>query len=209
LPIKISEVIQLIQEKAKEMFGRGFGINTLYSSRYASEWRILVNQAQTHIQRAFSQSWDEPEDLKKSPSNPVPESVFSELGAMKVGVLVKIAAINFLLAVEKGIDSATSLLTERSENLGFETGCLIETENSISFTNGNISPGAAPAFISNPNQSSLDRDSAALRLAISRKNQEVFQPLPEVDDDWPEFELFVEDGDRLLEDMYKNLEDSS
>jgi hypothetical protein len=210
LPKKISEVIQLIQEKAKEMFGRGFGINTLYSSRYASEWRILVNQAQTQIQSAFSQSWDEPEDLKNTPSNPVPESVFSELGSMKVGGLVKIAALNFLLAIEKGIDSATSFLTERSHNLGFETGCSIETDNSISFTNGNISPSAAPAAISKPNQSSLDRDSAALLLSISKKNQsEAWQPLFEVDDDWPEFEQWVDDDDRSPQDIYKKLQDSS
>jgi hypothetical protein len=166
LPTKISEVIQLIQEKAKEMFGRGFGINTLYNSRYAPEWRILVKKAQTQIQRAFSQSLPEPESTKKTPLNPYPESVFSEFVSMKVGGLVNIAVLNFLLAVERGIDSVTNLSTDRSENSEFETGCSIETDKFISFTNGYMTPGAAPAAISRPNQSFSALDLSASPPAI-------------------------------------------
>jgi hypothetical protein len=166
LPKKIGEIVQLIQEKAKEMFGKGFGINTLYRARYASEWRFLVDQAQAQIQQAFSSGECEPEGAKKTPSNPVSESIFSTCTSMKVGVLVKIAALNFLLAVERGIDSVTNLLTDRLENLEFETGCLIETDKFISFTNGYMSPGAAPAAISRPNQSFSALDLSASPPAI-------------------------------------------
>jgi hypothetical protein len=188
LPKKIGEIVQLIQEKAKEMFGRGFGINTLYRARYASEWRFLVDTAQAQIQQAFSSGECE-EGVQKSPSNlpsnPVSESIFSDCSPMKVCNQVKIAALNFLLAVERGIDSATNLLTDRSENLEFETECSIETDKFISFTNSHMPPGAAPAAISRPNQSSLERDSAALLLAISRMDQgEVSEP---PDDHWLEF----------------------
>jgi hypothetical protein len=162
LPKKISEIIQLIQETAKKMFGKGFGINTLYSSRYALEWRILVEKAQTQIQRAFSQSEGGLESQEKPTSNPVYESVFSEFVHMKVAGLVKIAVIDFLLAVVRGIDFVTNLLTDRSENSEFETGCSIETDKFISFTNGYMTPGAAPAAISRPNQSF-----SALDLSVS------------------------------------------
>jgi hypothetical protein len=157
LPKKIGEIVQLIQEKAKEMFGKGFGINTLYRARYASEWRFLVDQAQAQIQQAFSSGECEPEWAQKTPSNPVSESVFSTYSPMKVGVFVKIATLNFLLAVERGIDSVTNLLTDRSENLEFETGCSIKTDKFISFTNGYMTPGAAPAAISRPNQSEFEQ----------------------------------------------------
>ncbi len=163
LPQKISEIIQLIQETAKEMFGKGFGINTLYSSRYALEWRILVDKAQTQIQRAFSQSEGVLKSQEKSPSTPVSESVFSEFILMKVGLLMKLTALNFLLVVERGIDSVTNLLTDRVENLEFEAGCLIETDKFISFTNGQVTPGAAPAAISRANQSSLALDLGLLQ----------------------------------------------
>lgn len=157
LPKKIGEIVQLIQEKAKEMFGKGFGINTLYRARYASEWRFLVDQAQAQIQQAFSSGECEPEEAQKTPSNPVSESVFSTCIPMKVGGLMKIAVLDFLLAVERGIDSVTNLLTDRSENLEFETGCSIETDKFISFTNGYMTPGAAPAAISRPNQSEFEQ----------------------------------------------------
>jgi hypothetical protein len=185
LPIKVSEIIQLIQETAKKIFGKGFGINTLYNQKYVPEWRILVEKAQSHIQQVLSHISPEPETTKKSGSNLEPVSSLSHFVSMKVGNQVKIAALNFLLAVERGIDSVTNLLTDRSENLEFETECSIETDKFISFTNSHTPPGAAPAAISRPNQSSLERDSAALLLAISRMDQgEVSEP---PDDHWLEF----------------------
>jgi hypothetical protein len=164
LPEKVGEIVKMIQEKAKEMFGKGFGINTLYRPQYASEWRILVEKVQTQMERAFSQSSGEPEETKKSPSNPVAESVFSDFSSMKVCFQVKILALDFLLLVDRGLHSATSLLTDRSirpENLVSDKGCLIETDEFISFTNGYMTPGAAPEAISRPNQSSSTLDSSA------------------------------------------------
>jgi hypothetical protein len=188
LPIKVSEIIQLIQETAKKMFGKGFGINTLYNQKYVPEWRILVETAQSHIQQALSHILPEPETTKKSGLNPESEKALSHFTSMKVGGLVKIAAIDFLLAVERGIDSVTNLLTDRSKNLEFETGCSIETDKFISFTNGHMTPGAAPAAISKPNQS--------------------FSAL-----DWPASPPATGDAvDRaswgLLQDTCKNLQDS-
>jgi hypothetical protein len=196
LPIKVSEIIQLIQETAKQMFGKGFGINTLYNQKYVPEWRILVETAQSHIQQALSHILPEPETTEKSGLNPESAKALSHFSSMKVWGLVKIAALDFLLAVERGIDSAANLLVDRLENLEFETGCSIETDKFISFTNGYMTPGAAPAAISRPNQSSLERDSAALSLAISMMDQgEVLESLPESDDHW--LELF--DNDDLVE----------
>lgn len=171
LPTKISEIIQLIQETAKKMFGKGFGINTLYNQKYVPEWRVLVETAQSYIQQVLSHISPEPETTKETGSNPEPIKAISHFVSMKVGGLVKIATLDFLLAVQRGIDSATNLLPDRSENLVFETGCSIETDKFISFTNGHMTPGVAPAAISRPNQSSLERDSAALLLAISRMDQ--------------------------------------
>ena len=171
LPTKISEIIQLIQETAKKMFGKGFGINTLYNQKYVPEWRILVETAQSHIQQSLSHISPESETPEKTGSNPEPVKALSHFVSMKVGCLLKIAAFDFLVAVERGIDSVTNLLIDRPENLEFETGCSIETDKFISFTNDHMSPGAAPTAISRPNQSSLERDSAALLLAISRMDQ--------------------------------------
>jgi hypothetical protein len=167
LPIKVSKIIQLIQETAKQMFGKGFGINTLYNQKYVPEWRILVETAQSHIQQALSHILPEPETTKKSDSTPESVKALSHFTSMKVGGLVKIATIDFLLAVERGIDSVTNLLTDRSENSEFETGCLIETDKFISFTNGHMTPGAAPAAISKPNQSFSALDLTASLPAIS------------------------------------------
>ncbi len=196
LPTKISEIIQLIQETAKKMFGKGFGINTLYNRKYSPEWRILVEMAQSYIQQALSHILPEPETTKKTGSNLESVSSLSRFVPMKVGSLVKILALDFLLAVERGIDSVTNSLTDRFENLEFETGCSIETDKFISFTNDHMPPGAAPAAISRPNQSSLERDSAALLLAISMMKQgEVLESIPGSDDHWLEFEQLFEDDD--------------
>lgn len=46
LPMKIADIVQMIQSKSEEMFGKKFGINTLYSYRYKAEWYFLVEMAQ-------------------------------------------------------------------------------------------------------------------------------------------------------------------
>jgi hypothetical protein len=46
LPTKNVEIVQMIQSKGKEMFGKKFSINTLYSYRYKAEWYFLVEMAQ-------------------------------------------------------------------------------------------------------------------------------------------------------------------
>jgi hypothetical protein len=153
LPTKINEIVRLIQEKAKEMFGKGFGINTLYRSKYAVEWRVLVANLQTEAQQAPSHIVSEPETTKKSPSNPDTKSTFSHLILMKVGNLMRISIINFLSNIASEIESISNTVVNRSEDFIFESEPSIETGQFISFTNGHPSAGAVVTDINFPNQS--------------------------------------------------------
>jgi hypothetical protein len=58
LPIKIGDIVQMIQAKAKEMFGKVFSVGTLYNYRYRKEWRILIEiaQSQPHNQQSVDQN---------------------------------------------------------------------------------------------------------------------------------------------------------
>jgi hypothetical protein len=166
LPKKIAEIVQMIKEKGKEMFGQGFGTNTLYKAKYALEWRILVEKAQTQTETAFSQSLEQPKNKKIPTSNPGRDSVFSEFVPMKVCSLLKISAIEFLLLVENGISSLTNFSTTRSQNQQVKAKCPIKTDKPISFTDVHTPPGAAPEAISRPNQSISTLDLSASPPAI-------------------------------------------
>jgi hypothetical protein len=58
LPTKIGDIVQMIQAKAKEMFGKVFSVGTLYNYRYRKEWRILIEiaQSQPHNQQSVDQN---------------------------------------------------------------------------------------------------------------------------------------------------------
>lgn len=153
LPTKINEIVQLIQEKAKEIFGKGFGINTLYRSKYAVEWRVLVDQIQNETQQALSHIVSESETIKKSPSSLEFKSTFSHFTLMKVGNLMRISIINFLSNIASKIEYIPNSLVNRSEDLIFGTVTPIETEQFISFTNGCSTTGAVVTDINFSNQS--------------------------------------------------------
>lgn len=153
LPTKIGEIVQMIQAKAKELFGKVFSIGTLYHYRYAPEWRILVDKAQSQIQQAIYPIQDDLTPILKSTPNLDIENTLPKLTPMKMGYLLRTSIINFLVVVDKGIEFITDSLVISDSDLAFETGCSIETDKFISFTNGYSAPGAASTAISNPNQS--------------------------------------------------------
>jgi hypothetical protein len=47
LPHTVVEIVCVIQDKGKEMFGKVFSRGTLYSRQYREEWRILIEIAQS------------------------------------------------------------------------------------------------------------------------------------------------------------------
>jgi hypothetical protein len=153
LPTKIGEIVQMIQAKAKEIFGKVFSIGTLYNYRYAPEWRILVDKAQSQVQQPFYCAKPEALPTLKTTLNPNTENNLPKLISMKVGYLLQTSIINFLAAIDKGLEFITNSLANSDSDLVFETVSLIETDKFISFTNGYPAPGAASTAISKPNQS--------------------------------------------------------
>jgi hypothetical protein len=188
LPAKINEIVQLIQEKAKEMFGKGFGINTLYRSKYAAEWRILVDKLQNEAQQALSHIVSEPETTKKSSSTPDPKSTFSHFTLMKVGDLMRISIINFLSNTASKIENISNSVVNRSEDFIFETESSIETDQFISFTNGHLSAGAVVTDINFPNQSFVSEPSSEVQQLSEHSDSS----LPSIEVSTPISEIFLD-----------------
>jgi hypothetical protein len=189
LPTKINEIVQLIQEKAKEIFGKGFGINTLYRSKYAAEWRILVDKVQNEAQQALSHILPEPETTKKSPSNLDRKSTFSHFFTMKVGNLLRFSIINFLANIASQIENISNSVVNTTEDFIFESEPMIETDQFISFTNGHLSAGAVVTDINFPNQSfASEPSSEGQQLSeysdSSGSSMEVSMPIVEIFEDF-------------------------
>lgn len=154
LPKKISEIIKMMQEKAKELGIETFSRGTLYSRQYLQIWRILVEIAQSQAEQGLSRNLSESKKSKKTASKPESEKAVTKLSSMKVSGLVRIAAINFLVTISSSLEFIFDRLVNTSENLVLEAGSSIETNNFISFTNINTSSGAPPADISKADESS-------------------------------------------------------
>jgi hypothetical protein len=146
LPGKIGDLVLLLQEKAQELYGTSFGINTLYSSKYEPEWRVLVEEVEHQSEQELSHVYVSLETEEKKRSNPVSKSTFSHFCSMKVCFFLRIrlSCTQFIFKVfiscfnslQSFVEFSTSQSRTESElQIVQEDG--IE-ENLISFTYGNM-----------------------------------------------------------------------
>jgi hypothetical protein len=199
LPREVVKILELMKEKAKELKIQVFSNGTLYNPKYQPEWRILVDIARSQAEQSVPRIQSGENDTKKTPSNPEPVKLSPNLFTMKVGALVKIRIINFLSSFFTKLKSRTDESANRSENLGSQTASSIETNEFISFTNGNMTPGAAPAAISKSYKSLPALDFLAVIDSESVDGSVEFERLSDVE----------RASSVLLQDTCKNLQDSS
>jgi hypothetical protein len=145
LPEKVGDLVHLIQEKAKELYGTSFGINTLYSSKYEPEWRILVEELQYLSEQGSSQISVIQENQEKDGANLAGSKVFSHFCPMKVCFFLRIKFNCFVFISKVFINwfsSSQDLLSSDRDNIDL-----------ISFTYGNMSEGAEKIVINKADES--------------------------------------------------------
>jgi hypothetical protein len=176
LPGKVGDLVHLIQEKAKELYGTSFGINTLYSSKYEPEWRILVEELQHLSEQGSSQVSVIQENQEKKGANLAHLKVFSHLCPMKVCFFLRIKFNCFVFISKVFINwfrSSQDLLPSDQDNTDL-----------ISSTYGNMPEGAEKIVINKADES----QSPCIAQTVNKPtdcqllDEEVDEPLVSVGD---------------------------